>query len=533
MTKDNELLAALRASESRYRNIFYCSAIGIIITSLDWRLVDVNPVIISKLGYANSEEFFKNFNMATGFYAEPVDCLRVLAELGKSPSGASFETKLVRKDGSLFYAKLNLSMTVSSDDVEDLIIITIEDINDRVLAEIALRESQEKYHKLFKFLPDPILLVHLETQKIVELNDACVKMLGYSSEEVLGRTSLDLKLYKDIVKRDEVFERFRTVGHLDQIELEICCKDGSSLFCLLSGQVVEMGGREYATVVLRDVTEMLKMQALMVQTEKMISVGGLAAGLAHEINNPLGIVLQASQNIIQRCDPDFPKNRAEASGIGMDMDQFASYLRKRKIDVFIDDIQSAAIRASEIIRSMLNFSRQSERNSGELHNEVCNLNDIIGRALKMASIDYDLVKNYDFKRIKIECIYNTDPLTVNCNVTEIEQVLLNILRNAAQAMADEKSPTIDPVITIRTIEIANRVRVEIEDNGPGMPPEVQKRIFEPFFTTKPPGVGTGLGLSVSYYIINKHHGGTMSVMSRPGKGTVFIIELPVERASEV
>jgi len=115
---------------------------------------------------------------------------------------------------------------------------------------------------------------------------------------------------------------------------------------------------------------------------------------------------------------------------------------------------------------------------------------------------------------------------VNCTETEIEQVFLNLLRNAAQALASAQSEIAEPRVALRMKHREDRVVVEVDDNGPGMPPEVQRRAFEPFFTTKPPGVGTGLGLSVSYFIITRSHDGLMSVESRPGVGTKFIIELP-------
>ena len=119
-----------------------------------------------------------------------------------------------------------------------------------------------------------------------------------------------------------------------------------------------------------------------------------------------------------------------------------------------------------------------------------------------------------------------------CTETEIEQVFLNILRNAAQAMAEATPPVEDPRIAVRVLRVEDRVRIEIEDNGPGMAPEVSRRIFEPFFTTKPPGQGTGLGLSVSYFIITKSHGGSMDVESTPGKGTCFRIELPLKQTGQ-
>lgn len=287
----------------------------------------------------------------------------------------------------------------------------------------------------------------------------------------------------------------------------------------------ESGAVEYVVCFANDITESKKMQEVLVQTEKMMSVGGMAAGIAHEINNPLGIVLQSVQNLILRTRPDFPKNMEAAKAVGLDMQLLDAYMRKRKLDVFIRDIESAAKRAALIIRRMLDFTRLSESKRA-----VCDPMGIVQNALALARSDYDLKKQYDFKLIEIFLDMDDDLPVVNCTETEIEQVVLNILRNAAQAMAEAKPPVKTPRITIRISALPDGIRIEIEDNGPGIPLEIQSRIFDPFFTTKPPGQGTGLGLSVSYFIITQGHGGQMRVESTPSVGTRFIIELPTEAA---
>ena len=253
----------------------------------------------------------------------------------------------------------------------------------------------------------------------------------------------------------------------------------------------------------------------------MRSVGGMAAGIAHEINNPLGIILQAFYNIVQRTRTDFPKNVEVAERIGLNMELFERYMRERKLDVFIADIQAAGVRAAEIIRRMLDFSRMSE--SGR---KACDLRRLVERAVALAATDYDLRRNYDFGRIRVEIDIAGDLPPVGCTETEIEQVFLNLLRNASQAMAEADPPTPDPRIRIHASALPGGVRIVVEDNGPGMDEEISRRAFEPFFTTKAPGLGTGLGLSVSYFIITKSHGGDMRVESEPGRGTRFIIDLP-------
>ena len=321
--------------------------------------------------------------------------------------------------------------------------------------------------------------------------------------------------------RAEIREILRRQGRIENLEFALRRKDGTVIDCVLSSQQLNIDGEQCVMSVLRDVTEFKRMQEMMIQTEKMISVGGIAAGVAHEINNPLGIIMVTSQNLAQRTRPDFPKNIEVARGIGLDMNLLDQYMRARGLHGFIENIQQAALRAADIIRHMLDFSRRSESKR-----RVCDLRVIIERSIFLAESDYDLKKNYDFRKIRIVWEDDENPHLVNCTETEIEQVFLNLLRNAAQAMALARPEIADPRIAIRLAGCGGRVVVEMEDNGPGMPPEVQRRAFEPFFTTKPPGVGTGLGLSVSYFIITRSHDGRMSLESAPGRGAKFTIDLP-------
>jgi len=404
--------------------------------------------------------------------------------------------------------------------LEDTVAARTAEIEARIQAEQALRHSEEKFSSLFKFLPDPIMVVHEEKLILFDANDAFLKLFGYSKEEVLGRTTLDLGVYVDLSQRNKIIEAIKSDNHLENFEVEFNIRDGSLRICSVSAQSVMIYNEKYTIVVMRDVTESKKMQAIMIQTEKMMSIGGIAAGMAHEINNPLGIILQASQNIQQRFETSFQKNITAANALGIDIESLRKYLDDRKIDVFINDIQSAAKRASNIIHNMLDFSRSSDP-----HRKLNNVISIIQNSIRLASNDYDLVKNYDFKRVTITLNCTDNIQDIYCVETEIEQVVLNVLRNAAQAMTLNEVLD-DPRINISVGATAHYVTIEIADNGPGISQDVQKRMFEPFFTTKPTGVGTGLGLSVSYFIITKGHGGQMSVVSTPGKGATFIINLP-------
>lgn len=434
---------------------------------------------------------------------------------------------LALEDGRRIWLETSKLPLLDEDGAAVGVLGMFQDITERLQAEEQLRQSEERFSRLFRYSPEAMALVDTEDNRFADVNEAFQKLTGYTRQELIGQDSKTLAFYADETSRSALHEMIRKDGHVEHYEFEGRKKDGQIVQCSISCHLIALGDRRYILGLVRDVTEMKKMQEMMIQTEKMISVGGIAAGIAHEINNPLGIVLQAAQNLVQRTKPDFRKNIEVAERLGFQMDALARYMRERKLDVFIEDIQAAAVRASAIIRHMLDFSRSSES-----RRKTCYLPAIIDKAITLAGSDYDLKKSYDFKRIRLVRDYDDELSGVSCTETEIEQVLLNLLRNSAQALAEAASQDQEPVIAIRATSAGEYVRIEIEDNGPGMPPEVQRRVFEPFFTTKPPGVGTGLGLSVSYFIITKGHGGRMSVHSHPGEGTRFTIELPTEHDAE-
>jgi len=283
-------------------------------------------------------------------------------------------------------------------------------------------------------------------------------------------------------------------------------------------------GVEGAVIRRDDVTERVRIEQMMIQTEKMMSVGGLAAGMAHEINNPLGAIMQGVQNAIRRVSPDLEANEKTARACGTDLTAIRAYLEKRSILKYLEGMREASGRAAKIVSNMLTFSRRSESKLAPIE-----INDLIDSVLELADSDYDLQKKYDFRHVEIVRDYEDGLSQVPCTATEIEQVFLNIIRNAAEAMAEHRVEKGEPRITIKTRKEKDRALIEIEDNGPGMDEETGKRVFEPFFTTKPVGVGTGLGLSVSYFIVTNNHNGTLNVESETGKGTRFMIRLPLER----
>jgi len=274
-------------------------------------------------------------------------------------------------------------------------------------------------------------------------------------------------------------------------------------------------------ILIDDVTDKTHLENMMIQNEKMMSLGGLAAGMAHEINNPLGIISQGIQNILRHVSPDHEINKTIADELNIDLRSMQNYLERRKVTHYLEGMLSASKRASEIVSNMLQFSRMSNHSKNK-----SNVKDIIDKTLELAQNEYELKKKFDFRQVKICKEYDDFVPDLLCNVTEIQQVILNLLKNAAYALYTKKEDNFVPLITIRVKNEISNVKIEIEDNGPGIPEETRKRIFEPFFTTKEVGVGTGLGLSVSFFIITKNHNGSIVFESETGKRTCFIIRLP-------
>jgi PAS domain S-box-containing protein len=283
-------------------------------------------------------------------------------------------------------------------------------------------------------------------------------------------------------------------------------------------------GVQGAVIRVDDVTDQVLMEEMVIQSEKMLSVGGLAAGMAHEINNPLSGMMQTAQVMGRRLTSrfDIQANREAAKEAGTTIEAIERFMEARGIQRMILAITKSGQRVSKIVNNMLSFARK-DGTSISSHD----LTEIINNTIELAATDYDLKKTYDFKRIQITKVFNDDLSAIPCQASKIQQVVLNILTNGAQAMQGVNTP--DPEFTIRTYVDSGRKMacIEIEDNGPGMDEKIRKHIFDPFFTTKPVGVGTGLGLSVSYFIITENHKGEMTVESSPGTGAKFVIRIPL------
>lgn len=402
-----------------------------------------------------------------------------------------------------------------------------EAMNEELMASQAeLAESEEKFRLIAE--KSSIGVIIAQEGKIVYVNQAVADIIGYSIDEIRAWKEEEYSKLVPVEKARNFIDiaRARQKGEMSgnlSEELRINSRDGSTRWVEINSTTVTFKGKAAELVALIDITERKSVQEIIVQTEKMVTIGGLSAGMAHEINNPLGIIMQGIQNTWRRLDPESEKNMQRAEKYGIDLKKLHEFFNRQNITSYLEGIKDAGARASHIVANMLQFSRRS---TGKFHSV-----DILGtveNSITIAEKDYDLQKSYDFRKISIIRDYTIDLPEVECIETEIEQVLLNLLKNSAQAMAEVTDSEYNPAIHITVSLAGGEVKLVLADNGPGIPEESMKHIFDPFYTTKEIGAGTGLGLSVSYFIITAHHNGSISVNSEPGRGTEFTITLPLQ-----
>jgi PAS domain S-box-containing protein len=516
LVKKNE---ALRESEERYRLLVETMNEGISVLDGNDRLTYANPKYIEMLGYSPDE--------IIGHYAADFlnEANRTVFEeqLSRRREGEHevYEIEWTKKNGSKIATIMSPQPIFDNFGNYQGSFAVITDITERRRAEEELQRLRNLLSSIINSMPSVLVGVDLGG-KVTRWNKEAEKATGLSADEAQGRSLADvfprlageMKKVRQVIKDRKPLKDARVPTRVN----------GEARFSDITLYPLMGIGVEGAVIRIDDVTERVRIEEIIIQTEKMMSVGGLAAGMAHEINNPLSAMLQSAQNVLRRTSCELEQNAQTARECGTDVETICMYLEKREIFRFLENIRASGVRASRIVANMLQFSRPSESEM-----VTVSLPALIDRTVELASSDYNLKKQYDFRHLEIVREYDPVLPEVLCKETEISQVLLNLLKNAAEALDRQRERADDPRIILRARRDGAMVRLEVEDNGPGMAEMVRKRIFEPFFTTKKVGSGTGLGLSVSYFIITNNHHGTMRVESVEGKGTKFIIELPIER----
>ena len=432
-----------------------------------------------------------------------------------------YETENVRKDGErVWVAWTNKAVRDSKGRIVEFLCVG----NDITEARAAEKEMVRMRHYLQNIVDSmPSILIGIDLNGcITQWNHEAFKLTRVEQRRVMGKNVVSV--FPKFEEHMELIENaIQNKSIIKKEKVRHPAKEGTHYADIMIYPIIV---KRVEGVVLRidDVTHRVRMQDMMVQTEKMMSVGGLAAGMAHEINNPLGGMLQSAQNVIRRLSPELPANHQAAEACGTRLEVILDYMNKRKITHFIEGIRASGEKAHQIVANMLNFSRKSDS-----WKEPVLLDELLNNTISLAAHDYDLKKKYDFRHITIVKEFEPGMKPVSCVATEIEQVILNLLRNAAQAMASHtRSSGKTSKIILRLFTRNDFAVISVEDNGPGMAPNTLKRVFEPFYTTKEIGTGTGLGLSVSYFIVSSNHNGSIEVESEHGKGTTFTICLPLE-----
>ncbi len=547
--------AALEISEQSYRSIFENVNEGIYqteTTASGSYFTKANPALARLLAYESPQAVIQAYDdLSTQLFVDPGDRERLLATLKREKTVSGFECQLKDSNGRHLWMAISAHLTADDGDRHITLEGTMLDISTRKRAE----EEMHRLRKLLKNITDsmPSALVAVDAEGCVtQWNREAERLTGTPAAEAQGRPlrevfpqikDLETRIKDAIAQRP--FEPQVTVTNLI---------DGKEVINDITIYPLMADGIAGAVIRLDDVTDRIRMKEMMIQSEKMLSVGGLAAGMAHEINNPLAGILQNVQVIENRLLKDLPKNHHTAANCGIDLTALGRYLEARGIPGMLSAVSDSGKRAAHIVDNMLSFARKGE--SVGLPNDLAALMDL---TIELAENDYDLKTKLDFRHIRIVKAYDATLPPVPCNSSKIQQVLLNLLRNGAQAMAAQMTPSAaqmtpsaaqmtpaaaqippsagvevarPPQFTLRIQRAGKMARIEIEDNGIGMDEATRKRAFEPFFTTKEVGVGTGLGLSVSYFIITENHKGRMSVTSQPGKGSTFRIELPMNSHGE-
>jgi PAS domain S-box-containing protein len=501
------------------------SPASIIITDLEGNIEYVNPKFTEVTGYTFDDVKGKNPSILKSD-ENPKELHKQLWNTISSGSEWKGEFRNKKKNGDLFWERAYIAPIKNEQGQITHYLAVKEDVTERKHTQDEMNKARNYINNILNSMPSIVIGINQEC-KVTHWNEEAEKMTGldkeaatgHSLETVFPRMRTEMENIKKSIQSRQVIKNSKL---MDKTENRTQYSD-LTVYPLISN------GIEGAVIRVDDVTERVRMEEMMIQSEKMLSVGGLAAGMAHEINNPLAGILQNTQVILNRLTSKMKANETTAKECGTTFEIIQTFMEKRKIIEMLEAINITGNRASKIVENMLSFSRKSESKLAP-HDVIKILDDTV----ELAASDYDLKKKYDFRKIKIQKEYEPNIPAINCERSNMQQVFLNILRNGAQVMAENKEKyqklerkEKEPCFIFRVSRKEDMVKIEIEDNGPGMDDETRRRVFEPFFTTKEVNEGTGLGLSVAYFIITEQHQGSMMVESILGKGTTFKIQLPV------
>ena len=482
----------LRQSEENYRTLFNSSVIGMYV--LD---VETMKVVMGNRAAAGMAGFN---SVGEGIGINPFDFVipeardQVLERAAKEfeqDLQQTHELPVITKDGGTGWISVSSAKITHNGRLAAL--VSFVDITERKRMEEALRQSEENYRALFDSSVIGTIVLDAETMKVVMANQAAAKIFGFSSpQEGIGRNPLDFIPPED---RDSVSE-IATKQLFEQdlrtpCEFRAITKDGRQIWISATGVRIRHEGRLAGLISFADITEQKLQNDKLTMTDRLVSIGELAAGAAHELNNPLASIIGLSELLMERNTPDYIRNNLAM-------------------------IRDEARRAANVTSSLLTFARKHRPAK-----RLTEINAIIEDVLKLRA--YAHKSNC----IEVERHLTADLPEIPADPFQMQQVFLNIVMNAEYFMMQAHNRG---TLTITTKTQDGSVMVSFADDGLGIPPENMSRIFDPFFTTKEAGKGTGLGLSVCHGIIAAH-GGQIYARSQLGKETIICIELPTNGSS--
>lgn len=482
-----------KIAQERYRLVVE-NANEAIVVAQDGIVKFINPSTIRILGYSKEEIESRPFID----FIHPDDRAMVLeryrARLRGEEVPPVYSFRVVNKKGETRWVEISAVMVDWEGRPASLNFIA--DITERKEAEEALKRSEEKLRFYLDNSPDAIYILDANAAFLYG-NRAAEKFIGYSREELIGKSFLELSLLpqEDLLKAARLFALSRAGKPTGPDELELIRKDGSRVLLEISTYPTWEEGKLEVIGIARDITERKRAEEEKRKLEeqfrlagRLAAVGELAAGVAHELNNPLAAIQGYAQFLVSRGDID--------AGIRKD----------------VEIIYREALRAGKITQNLLSFARRHEP-----ERRLISINEVIEKTIELHAHQMRV------NNIELEVELAPDLPETMADFHQMQQVFVNIMNNAEQAMVEAHN---GGKLIVKSEADDGMIRVSFKDDGPGISEENMKRIFDPFFTTKEVGKGTGLGLSICYGIVEAH-GGRIYARSKLGEGATFIVEIPI------